>query len=264
MRAILALAVLVLVGCEAAGGGDGPLAFGIVSGNGQTAAAGDDRLIDPVVGKLVREPSGGITFRLVAPAYAQGTVVNGSPVPGAVVCAVSITEGGMEPWVPCTNTDSAGTATFFFTPGTKADTARAEIRGTVQGEPAVFDTATAVVEPGSATRHRYSMGFSTGFRGTEHAVEIPNDYLLDEYGNSAYFRLRHVEGAFIVLGDTTGTAAARTVVVSDTLDSANSSHWHYLGWAAVEANDSTFSYLRVAFDSSGLVALPCETQQDHC
>jgi hypothetical protein len=137
----------VFIGCES-GVDSGPLAFGIVSGNNQTAQAGSDRLTNPVVGKLVRTPDGGITFNLVRSAYAQGTVVNGSPVPGAVVCAVSISEDGMVPWVPCTNTDSAGKATFFFTPGTRADTVRSEIRGTVEGEPAVFDTASAVVQPG--------------------------------------------------------------------------------------------------------------------
>jgi hypothetical protein len=147
MRAVMILPLALLAGCDG-GVNSGPLAFGIVSGNNQTAVAGSDRLTDPVVGKLVRTPDGGITFRLVTPLYAQGTVVSGSPVPGAVVCAVSISEDGMVPWVPCTNTDSAGTATFFFTPGTRADTVRSEIRGTVSGEPAVFDTAFAVVQPG--------------------------------------------------------------------------------------------------------------------
>jgi hypothetical protein len=147
MRAVTILSLALLAGCDS-GVDSGPLAFGIVSGNNQTAQAGSDRLSQPVVGKLVRTPDGGITFRLVTPLYAQGTVVNGSPVPGAVVCAVSISEDGMVPWVPCTNTDSAGQATFFFTPGTRADTVRSEIRGTVEGEPAVFDTATALVAPG--------------------------------------------------------------------------------------------------------------------
>jgi hypothetical protein len=150
MRAVILASLAFLVGCDG-GVNSGPLAFGIVSGNNQTATAGSDRLTNPVVGKLVRTPDGGITFNLVRSAYAQGTVVNGSPVPGAVVCAVSISENGMVPWVPCTNTDSAGTATFFFTPGTRADTVRSEIRGTVEGEPTVFDTASAVVEPGRPT-----------------------------------------------------------------------------------------------------------------
>lgn len=149
MRYAVTLMALALAGCDVIGGNDGPLALGIVAGNHQTATAGSDRLTDPVVGKLVRTSDGGITMRLVRPAYAQGTVVNGSPVPGAVVCAVSVTEGGMVPWAPCTNTDDDGTATFFFTPGTTAGEALAEIRGTVEGEPAVFDTAVATVEPGA-------------------------------------------------------------------------------------------------------------------
>ena len=66
-------------------------------------------------------------------AYAQdaGTVVNGSPVAGAVVCAQSL-DGGLTPFVPCTNTDNNGKAVFFFTPTTRAGTHYAEIRGTVE------------------------------------------------------------------------------------------------------------------------------------
>lgn len=155
MRALsLIPALVMLTACE---GGlpavdNGPLALGIVSGQNQVATAGSERLAQPVVGKLVRQPGGGIAFRLVTPAYAEGTVVQGSPVPGAVVCAVSVTEGGMVPFTPCTNTGSDGTATFFFAPGTKAGEARSEIRGVVDGQPAVFDTARAVVQPGPLAR----------------------------------------------------------------------------------------------------------------
>lgn len=151
MRTALALLAVIpiLSSCEAAGpGNDGPLEFGIVQGDNQVAIAGDEELSDPVVGKLVRSSDGGITFRLVATAYAQGTVVSGSPVPGAVVCAQSITEDGPVPFVPCTNTLEDGTATFFFSGGTKAGDAKSEIRGTVEGEPAVFDTATVTVLAG--------------------------------------------------------------------------------------------------------------------
>lgn len=152
MRTLLPVAVLLsLAACDGASPGpdSGPLALGIVSGNHQTATAGADRLPDPVVGKLVRTPGGGLAFHLVTPAYAEGTVVTGSPVPGAVVCAVSVTDAGLTPFTPCTNTDNNGQATFFFSPGTKAGEAKSEIRGTVEGQPAVFDTVTAEVEPGA-------------------------------------------------------------------------------------------------------------------
>lgn len=147
--AALLIALLPLAACDAGSpGADGPLALGIVAGNNQIAPAGAERLEEPVVGKLVRQPGqAAITFQLVTPAYAQGTVVQGSPVAGAVVCAVNVA-GEMEAFTPCTNTGSDGTARFFFAPGTKAGEARAEIRGTVEGEPAVFDTVTAQVQAG--------------------------------------------------------------------------------------------------------------------
>lgn len=149
MRYLLASAIL-LAACGGSTSPNGPLQLGIVSGDNQIAPAGSQQLSNPVVGKMVRVfTAQGPRFEFVKTAYAQ-TVVNGSPVAGAVVCAVSLTEGDMVPFTPCTNTDNDGTATFFFTPGTRAGVARAEIRGTVAGQPAVFDTATATVEPGVA------------------------------------------------------------------------------------------------------------------
>lgn len=167
-RSPLPSLLLVLAAAAACGGGSaapqtpGPLALGIVAGQNQITTAGSTQLSNPVVGQLVREPSGRVSFRwiqravdpLLPPkAYAQdGTVVNGSPVPGAVVCAVSAdATHGLIPFTPCTNTDPEGKATFFFTPGTAAGVAKAEIRGTVDNQPAVFDTAKATVLPAAAT-----------------------------------------------------------------------------------------------------------------
>lgn len=178
------LSTLLLAACDAAGpGNDGPLALGIIAGNHQVAEAGAERLPQPVVGKMVRQPGGGITFRLVSPAYAQGTVVNGSPVPGAVVCAVSVV-GELHPFTPCTNTDDQGRATFFFTLGTVAGEARAEIRGTVENEPAVFDTVVAVVVPGAIDRIGVQTDKYYYFRPGD-TIDI-RDYVAggsDAYGN---------------------------------------------------------------------------------
>jgi hypothetical protein len=155
MREFRTLALLLA--CAACGGSatstpEGPLKLGIVAGNNQVAQAGSTRLTDAVVGRLVRvSTASGPRFEFVKTAYAQ-TVVTGSPVPGAVVCAASLTPGDMVPFVPCTNTDANGQATFFFTPGTKAGVAESEIRGTLAGQPAVFDTAQATVLAGSPVR----------------------------------------------------------------------------------------------------------------
>jgi hypothetical protein len=170
-RGLAALAAFALAACGGSGGGTtepppppGALALGLVAGQDQTVVAGSQRLADPVVGRLVRQANGRVAFHrlspleaglrrvgdfLVSPLYAQGTVVDGAPVAGAVVCAVSVDPiRTLVPFTPCTNTDANGKATFFFTPGTAAGEAMAEIRGTVGGEPAVFDTAMATVTPG--------------------------------------------------------------------------------------------------------------------
>lgn len=156
--------ILAVAACGGAGTdaqGDGPLALGIVSGQNQSVVAGAAQLPQPVVGKLVRKSDGSIAFiqtsanralDLIVPrAFAQsGTVVTGSPVPGAVVCAVSADPmHKLEPFTPCTNTDANGQATFYFTPGTTAGVAKAEIRGSLNNQPAVFDTAKATVSAGA-------------------------------------------------------------------------------------------------------------------
>jgi hypothetical protein len=261
---LLLAALLILVGCDGAPSPLGEPVLQVVAGDGQSAPAAEQDTIQPVRARLGRLPANGIAgrLRLVRNLYAQ-TIVQG--IAGEQVCSHGIGDVPLIAWNDCDITDTNGGATFFYEQGTvAADSSCAEIRAVVDGQKVVTDVVCVRVEPGAASKHWYQMGFSTGFRGTEHVVEIPDNYLVDDYGNSAYFRLLRVEGAFTVLGDTVGTAAARTIEVPDTLDSSNSSHWHYLGWAAVEANDSTFSYLRLAFDSSGLVAMPCETQQDHC
>lgn len=198
-RSIPALAALLaLAACDGASAGpaDGPLELGIVAGNHQVATAGDDRLSDPVVGKMVRTPGGGIAFHLVTPAYAQdGTVVTGSPVPGAVVCAVSVTQDGLVPFTPCTNTAADGTATFFFSPGTRAGEAKSEIRGVVEGQPAVFDTAVAEVQPGP-----YVGGYNWGEVRTHEPGSFVADSLMihDEYGNPIPFCIRPVGGDSVI------------------------------------------------------------------
>lgn len=207
-------AVPIIIACDAAGpGNEGPLALGIVAGQNQVGVAGAERLPDPVVGKLVREPGGGITFRLVTPAYAQGTVVNGSPVPGAVVCAVSVTEGGMEPFTPCTNTGQDGTATFFFSPGTHAGEAMSEIRGTVEGEPAVFDTAVAIIEPGEA----YDPSIGGGIRNIPvgGSTAFSPNHFTDEYGNTIEYSLA-ASGSAVEVVQGLSLAMKAGAVVGDT------------------------------------------------
>jgi len=172
-----------------------------VSGNNQTARAGDTALGQPVVGKLVRLPNGQVTWvperiqrfgsgvldLLVPRSFAQGdggTVVNGSPIPGAVVCAVSVTQNGLTPFTPCTNTDANGRAVFYFTPGTRAGEQLAEIRGTVQNQPAVFDTARASVTAGPTDTVTLSAHSAMLILGGAFKVGALVTRSVDAYGNS--------------------------------------------------------------------------------
>lgn len=106
---------------------DGPLDGVITAGNNQTVTAGAASLPDAVAYQMIRLKSGQVALRRVpkdrrdlrqqmergsarlldlmlpARAWAQ-TTVNGSPVPGAVVCAQEIPE--LVPFARCTNTDN--------------------------------------------------------------------------------------------------------------------------------------------------------------
>lgn len=201
-RCMILLAVLLGTALLAACGGETtgpttrlPLALAIVSGQNQTTIAGHDSLDAPVVSQLVQTASGRLVFRTVGNLSAQ-TVVNGSPVPGAVVCAVSVgPQPALRPFVPCTNTDADGKATFWFTPDTIAGVARAEIRGTVNDQPAVFDTAVATITPGPAHQIKmkpyYISGDNTGPKAGGIAVTLGDsldvvswiDTVTDAYGN---------------------------------------------------------------------------------
>lgn len=211
-RFLTVAVILALVGVTAcsSSGPSGPpagaLRLGLVSGDHQVTTAGAKQLPQPVVGKLVRSADGSLAFilrrgaqavgdALVPPAYAQGgTVVSGSPVPGAVVCAVVVdTAHALTPFTPCTNTDAQGQATFYFTPGTKAGTARAEIRGSLNNGPAVFDTASAVVAPDTVADVRLvqnglgagdGMTLGTFAPGATLDLRAHIAALADKYGNT--------------------------------------------------------------------------------
>lgn len=220
------LTVVLVAGLAACGGtDDGPkyLAHGIVAGNHQTVVAGNQRLGAGVTELLTMTADGKLSFHrvesrgeqlldLVVPrAYAQtGTVVTGSPVPGAVVCAQG-GDGGLVPFVQCTNTLSDGTATFFFTPSNVAGEHTSEIRGTVANAPAVFDTAKATVLPAPASP---TYRLQNTIILTSPAV-IPANAVQDAFGNAVPFRVVS-DGRLTVQDTTVGTIAARTVVFDST------------------------------------------------
>jgi hypothetical protein len=191
----VALAAMIAAcgGADGTGPGEGALKIGIVSGNNQSAQATTTQLANPIVGRLVRLPNGTLAWLnqatdavLPEKAYAQGTVVNGSPVPGAVVCAATVdTLFKLVPIVPCTNTDSAGKATFAFTHGTVAGEAKAVVQGMVNGQVATFDTARATITPGPVA----SFGWYPPGRDTTVSVGTVLDFQTypvrarDQFGN---------------------------------------------------------------------------------
>lgn len=217
----MAAALLAAVACSE--GEPGVLASGIVSGQNQTVVAGTVDLPDPVVQRIVRTADNRIVMYrvrqapkrvldfLVPSAYAQGTeqggtVVNGSPVPGAVVCAEEGPDVKLVPFTRCTNTDANGQAMFFFAvESQRADSYPAEIRGTVENEPAVFDTAVAIVVAGDVDPN-LDWNFSAG----PSPALIDSQFVGDPYQNPVPFRIVS-DGRLTVTGDTVGTRAARTV-----------------------------------------------------
>jgi hypothetical protein len=202
------LAVLVL-GITACSDDPGLLSHGIVAGQNQQVVAGATELEDPVAWALTRTKDGRIVLqRVIDPllpklAYAQGTVVRGSPVPGAVVCA---TENGMKPFVPCTNTDANGMATFFYEVKTHAaGEYKSEIRGTLNSQPAVFDTARMTVVAGEVDPN-----LSINWAPIPSPAILVAESVADVFQNKIQFRI--VSDGRIAVGDTAlASAGARTV-----------------------------------------------------
>lgn len=221
MRSTFVLVAAAALGaaCSSSTDVNTKLAHGIISGQNQTAVAGATQLSKAVIEVMVRNSTGTLSLHRVEPrserlldllvprAYAQGTgtVVTGSPVPGAVVCAAG-GDGGLVPFVQCTNTDTAGHATFFFTPSNKAGQHTSEIRGTVNAEPAVFDTAKATVTPAAADSN-----FRTGPFATVGSPDtLPAATVIDKYSNAVAFRV--VSDSHITASDTTAGAIGARVI----------------------------------------------------
>lgn len=195
---------------------DGPLVGGIVSGQNQTVRAGRDSLTQPVVVAVVRSS---VTGRLVLSVVGRGgvntqTIVNGSPVPGAVICAHPDSLHPLTPWVQCTNTDSTGHAPMWFDPGVKAGHPSAEIRGTKDGEPAVFDTVVATVLPGPAATLALGAHAVVLFTGQSYPWDSLVTGAADRYGNAT------ATDSVQVAGDTTAASELHGLVTF-ALDSAS-------------------------------------------
>lgn len=167
LKYLLLSVVLILTACQSGTSPkDGDLKLGIVTGKFQTVSVGAEALPEPIVGRLVRTPSGQVAWHqvpskvgsafldfLVPKAFASDTfVVQGAPIAGAAVCLNE--DSPLVPFSRCVTTGSDGYATMFAKPGTRLGEQRGEIRGVIDGQALVFDTIIVEVTPGPATYFR--------------------------------------------------------------------------------------------------------------
>lgn len=212
MRSLASLVALALIaGCGDPAGpateDPGELVGAIIAGREQSVKAGASQLPEAVINQVVRTKAGSL---MLLRATTQGTVANGSPVPGAVVCVYE-QDKDLIPFARCTNTDALGKATFFFTPPTKAGEYIARINGSVTTngvvEATTFDTVKAEVEPGPAVTPGSISGptarvlwIGRKVRLADHINPLP---AVDAFGNT------------IPLGAVTYAASAGIVLAAD-------------------------------------------------
>lgn len=150
MRAtLLVLVALAVVYCSDPTGPIAPVAFGLISGDGQVAEAAQDSLLEPVVGQAYRDADGSLAFRVLGPRPLHAQTPIGTGVANVLTCAAPIGDHGLTPWQSCRDTDSEGFVVYWFDPGVvAADSVCAEIRATVDSTRTVLATVCASVEPG--------------------------------------------------------------------------------------------------------------------
>lgn len=185
MRTITLLLLILALGAIQCSESTGPefhkWSLTVLSGDSQTTTAGADSLLDPVVGQLAALPSGQTAFILGAqPLDAQTTV--GTPLPDQVVCAVGVGEHPLRAWNPCTNTDAAGQAKFWFQGGTLAGVDSAEIRGIQNDSPVVAAIVTATVAPGPVDS-MYVTGIGLVRSSQPRTIPQGVQLAVDSYGN---------------------------------------------------------------------------------
>lgn len=222
LMALVALTAVSLAYCDDPTALLGDLGLGIVSGQNQVTFAGSSELSEPVVGRLVQDGSGNVTFLLGPEPLLAQTTVKG--VPGQVVCDKATTEPHLEPFSVCATTDSDGYATFHYSAGTKAGQARHEIRCECPDGALVTDTVVATVEPGPVNGQTSEglwgvRGVGTTMDQSSWKVGGQDSYIAglyqDAYGNVIPTR---AEGGGFVIAEPNaehGTEAGRTFTMGE-------------------------------------------------
>lgn len=185
----------------------GQLRTAIVAGAVQTTIAGAPRLPNSVIGQAQRVPLGSAILGTSTMANATATVTH---LPNVVMC-VGEDQLDLIPFSRCVNTDTAGKATFTFSPTTKAGTYRAKINFTLGLEESTVDSVLVTVSPDAVDptyRTTPALQYSPAV--------CPTTCVLDKYGNGVPFKV--VGDGRLAVGDTTvGSIGARTVTFADSL-----------------------------------------------
>lgn len=166
---VVALILLAACGSSATDTGPTRYNFGIVDGANQVSTAGDAALAKRVTSQLTRDPNGTFATRVfdfLAPtiAYAQGLVLSGTPVAGAIVCGREAKLGEPQIVPLCAFTLSDGKAANAVQPGTKAGKFNILFTAQVPATEPVKDSTTVTVNASAAT-HAGGGNCSTGQPG---------------------------------------------------------------------------------------------------
>lgn len=211
---------------KSATGPELPVAFGIVSGNHQSSAAGDTAFLQPVVGQAYRDASGRVAFRVIGahPLNAQTSI--GTGVPNVLTQSKPVGTDGLNAYVDYATTDANGFVSYWYEPGTVAtDSSCAEIRAIVDGQPDVVATTCASVTPGAPA---WVFNHAAMDSATEHT--LTDNYIgsgvSDAFGNDIAWAFRIESGPLHygvagpngtqeIIADSAGDATV-TLMVADT------------------------------------------------
>lgn len=265
IRSMLAAVVLVTVfACDAGSPLDlieGTPASDIIAGNGQVLTAdqvdaeANKRLPETVIHKMVRTPAGIRSVRYASGMASAVDTLNGSPIAGAVVCAGG-GNGGLVPFSVCTNTTAQGTSIWVFSATTTAGEATVEIRGYLNDDPVVFDTAIATVLPGIPD----SNGVNDAIAQRLSPAVFQVAHVQDRFGNATPYRIpsdEHLTAQDTVLG----SEGARTVTFTE---ASADSVWRTITLTGEAGPIAKFSYRIVHASGIRIQAVICGLKVDPC
>ena len=154
--ALPAAALILLAACGKSATDTGPVRynFAVIDGANQVSTAGDAALAKRVTSQLTRDPQGTFATRVfdfIAPtiAYAQGLVLSGTPVAGAIVCGREAKLGEPQVIPLCAFTLADGKAANTVVPGTKAGAYNVLFTAQVPATEPVKDSTTVVIGAGA-------------------------------------------------------------------------------------------------------------------